>query len=293
VIDRRTFVFGCTALALNRPAFAEGQRHAFSLLPGEFSRIERESGGRLGVAVLDTGSGAGSQHRADERFPICSTFKLLAAAAILARVDAGRENLDRVVAYGPKDILSYAPVTSAHVSEGGMSIADLCEAAITVSDNTAANLLLAALGGPAGITAYARSIGDDLTRLDRFEPDLNEALPDDPRDTTSPAAMLADIKRLVLGDALSAASRKRLTGWLLGNKTGGTRLRARLDKNWRVGDKTGSGERGTANDVGVIWPPDRDPVIASVYLTGSSGDGDQRSAAIAAVGEAVGKALRG
>jgi beta-lactamase class A len=255
-------------------------------------RIERDSGGRLGVAVLDTRSGAEAKHRADERFPMCSTFKLLAAAAILARVDAGREKLDRIIPFGPADIVVNSPTTSARVSEGRMSLADLCEAAMTVSDNTAGNLLLANLAGPVGLTAYARSIGDNITRLDRIEPDLNEARLDDPRDTTSPAAMLADIKSLVLGDVLSQASRKQLTDWLLGNKTGGPRLRARLDKSWRVADKTGAGERGTTNDVGLISPPNRDPVIACVYLTGGPESSDARNATVAAVGYAIGGALQ-
>jgi beta-lactamase class A len=291
MISRRVFVFASAALVLHRPASAQGRPHAFSSLPEVFNRIESERGGRLGVAVLDTGSGAEAMHRANERFPMCSTFKLVAAAAILARVDIGREKLDRTITFGPGDIVVNSPTTSARVSEGRMSLGELCEAAMIVSDNTAGNLLLANLGGPAGLTAYARSIGDNITRLDRIEPELNQALLDDPRDTTSPAAMLSDIKSLVLGNVLSQASRKQLTDWLLGNKTGGPRLRARLDKTWRVGDKTGSGERGTTNDVGLIWPPNRDPVIATIYLTGSSGSGDQRNATIAAVGYAIGSAL--
>jgi beta-lactamase class A len=292
MINRRIFAFASAALVLNRPAFAKSPPNAFSHLPEEFGRIEQDSGGRLGVAVLDTGSGTEAKHRADERFPMCSTFKLLAVAAILARVDAGREKLDRTITFGPGDIVPNSPMTSARISEGRMSLADLCEAAMTVSDNTAANLLLADLGGPAGLTAYARSIGDKVTHLDRIEPELNEASQDDPRDTTSPAAMVADMKSLVLGNVLSQASKKQLTDWLLANKTGGARMRARLDKNWRVGDKTGSGERGTTNDVGLIWPPGRDPVIASIYLTGSSGSGDERNATIAAVGYAIGSALQ-
>jgi beta-lactamase class A len=274
------------------PGVAQGLFHGSAHLPEEFKRIERDSGGRLGVAVLDTGSGAEAKHRADERFPMCSTFKLLATAAILARVDAGREHLDRHIPFGPGDIVVNSPTTSARVSEGRMSLADLSEAAMTVSDNTAGNLLLASLGGPTGLTACARSIDDSITRLDRIEPQLNEALSDDPRDTTSPAAMLADINSLVPGGVLSQTSRKQLTDWLLGNKTGGSRLRARLDKNWRVADKTGSGERGTTNDVGLIWPPNRGPVIACIYLTGSPGSGDERNATIAAVGFAIGNALQ-
>lgn len=293
MITRRRFNVLSTALALS-PAAASGamaKASAFSGLADEFGRIERESGGRLGVAVLDTGSGEATDHRGDERFPMCSTFKILAAAAVLTKVEAGGERLDRSIAFGPKDIVEYSPITSARVSQGHMNLAELCEAAITVSDNTAGNLLLADIGGPAGLTAFARSIGDTVTRLDRTEPTLNEALPDDPRDTTSPKAMLADINSLVLGTRLKPASRKQLTEWLLGNKTGGARLRARLDPTWRVADKTGSGERGTANDAGVIWPANRAPLIVSVYLTGSAGSGDARNATIAAVGQAIGSAI--
>lgn len=163
---------------------------------------------------------------------------------------------------------------------------------MVVSDNTAGNLLLTALGGPAGLTAYARSLGDEKSRLDRIEPELNEALPGDPRDTTTPAAMGENIRRLVLGDALSPPSRQQLTDWLLGNRTGGPRFRARLPKEWRVADKTGTGEQGTTNDVGLFWHGGRQqPVIVSAYLTGSPGARDMQNAAIAAVGEAVAQAL--
>jgi beta-lactamase class A len=296
-ITRRRFAFLSAALAVTPAAARAAPRDSqpkaeFAGLTDEFDRIERESGGRLGVAVLDTGSGAQATHRGDERFPMCSTFKLLAAAAILTQVDAGRERLERMISYGPQDIVEYSPTTSPRVSEGRMSLAELCEAAITLSDNTAGNLLLANIGGPAGLTAFARSIGDKITRLDRIEPGLNEALPEDPRDTTSPEAMLADIKLLVLGERLTQPSRHQLTEWLLGNKTGGPRLRAGLGPTWRVADKTGTGERGTTNDVGVIWPPNRAPLLVCVYLTGSPGNGDQRNATIAAVGQAIRGATR-
>jgi beta-lactamase class A len=163
---------------------------------------------------------------------------------------------------------------------------------MVVSDNTAGNLILDALGGPAGVTTYARTLGDQVTRLDRIEPELNEALPDDPRDTTTPAAMLANLRTLVLGDALAPPSKQRLTGWLLGNKTGDTRLRAGLPRDWRVGDKTGAGERGTNNDVGVLWPPNRPPLIVAAYLTGTSAPAAQRNATLAAVASAVAAGLR-
>jgi beta-lactamase class A len=261
------------------------------VLASELVRVERESGGRLGVAVLDTLTGARAGHRADERFPMCSTFKLLAAAAILGRVDAGDERLDRRVRFEASDIVVNSPVTKDRVGGNGMSIADICEAAMTVSDNTAGNLLLARLGGPAGLTAYARSLGDPVTRLDRIEPDLNEATPGDPRDTTTPAAMLSNLRSLALGTALSAKSREQLTAWLLGNKTGGTRLRAGLPDGWRIGDKTGSGENGTTNDVGVVWAPERAPLIVTIYLTQTSATGEQRNATLAAVGRVIAAAL--
>ncbi len=295
MVTRRRFVQGaCAALigyGSGRPREGRAAGGPLNGLAGELAKIERESGGRLGVAVLDTATGARWGNRADERFPMCSTFKLLAAAAILARVDAGRERLDRRVRFDASDVVVYSPITKDRIGEPGMSLAELCEAALTVSDNTAGNLLLASLGGPDGLTAYARSLGDATTRLDRIEPDLNEARPGDPRDTTSPMAMLSNLHALVLGDALSAASKDQLTKWLLGNKTGDARLRAGLPKDWRVGDKTGSGEAGTANDVGVAWPPGRAPVVITAYLTETSATGEQRNATLAAVGRAVSAAI--
>ena len=282
MLTKREFVLGAIAIAACGAARADAE----TLAPA-FARIEKESGGRLGVAVLDTQTGMRSGHRADERFPMCSTFKLLAAAAILRRVDAGTERLERRVSYTAKDLVTYSPVTEKHIADG-MTLAELCDAAVTLSDNTAGNLLLAALGGPGGITALARSLGDHVTRLDRIEPELNEAIPGDPRDTTSPAAMTASLHALSIGDALSAPSRAHLTAWLLANKTGDARLRARLPSGWRVGDKTGTGGNGSTNDVGVLWPPGRAPIVVSAYLTEAAAvPAVQREAAIAAVGHFV------
>jgi beta-lactamase class A len=265
---------------------------AWAGLSAIFANLENASGGRLGVAVFDVATGANSGHRSTELFPMCSTFKLLATAAILKRVEAGQESLERRIPFDASDLVVNSPTMIARVGEGSLTLAEICEAAMIVSDNTAGNLLLASLGGPAGLTAFARSLGDQTTRLDRIEPDLNQALPGDPRDTTSPAAMLGNLRTLVLGHVLSSTSRRQLTAWLLGNKTGDTRLRARLPKDWRVGDKTGAGEHGTTNDVGLFWPPDRDPAIVCAYLTTSPGSPEQRNATLAAVGEAVAHALR-
>jgi beta-lactamase class A len=270
---------------------AEGPRRWSETLAASFAGIEQESGGRLGAAVLDTQDGSQAGHRVDERFPMCSTFKLLVAGAALARVDAGKDWLDRRIRFEAADLVAYSPISKDRARGEGMSIAELCEAAMIVSDNTAANLLLATLGGPAGLTDFARSLGDAVTRLDRIEPDLNEAIAGDPRDTTSPAAMLSNLRALTLGSVLAPDSRERLAGWLINNKTGDKRLRAGLPGGWRVGDKTGSGERGTTNDIGIIWPPGRAPVLAAFYLTGASSDAARRDAMAAAAGRAIAASL--
>ncbi|RDK02809.1 class A beta-lactamase [Paraburkholderia lacunae] len=261
----------------------------------QLAQIEAETGGRLGVAILDTASGLHAGLRMDERFPMCSTFKLLAAAAMLARTDRGQEDLQRRILFSKADLLPNSPVTGEHTRErtggAGMSVADLCNAAITRSDNTAANLLLASFGGPAGLTAFARSVGDSVTRLDRIEPTLNEAIPGDPRDTTTPNAMLGNLRELLLGERLSASSREQLKAWLVANQTGDERIRAKLPKDWRVGDKTGTGDRGTANDVAILWPPGRAPILVSVYLTETSGNAKRNNAAIAKVGALVSASL--
>jgi len=254
---RRGAIVGAAAALAAGPAFAATD---------PFAQLEHSIGGRLGVAALDVTSGARLGHRAGERFPMCSSFKLLAASAMLRRVDEGREHLDRFIPYGPADLLDYAPMTKAHVKDGGLPLGDLCQAAVELSDNTAANLILRQLGGPAAVTAFARGLGDPVTRLDRTEPTLNTAIPGDPRDTTSPAAIMADLRALSLGDALKPASRARLNGWLTDCKTGLTRLRAGFPAGWRVGDKTGTGVNGTANDVAIAWAPGG-PILIACYLT--------------------------
>ena len=211
--------------------------HRPSELQDRLALLERRHGGRLGVSVLDMETGQRIGHRDGERFPMCSTFKFLAAAQVLARVDRGQERLDRRVVYDKDDLVAYSPVTELHAGEHGMTLAELCHAAVTVSDNTAGNLLLASLDGPAGLTAFTRSLGDEVTRLDRIETDLNEAIPGDPRDTTTPAAMLDDMRALLLGDALSPSSRKQLADWLIATTTGDQRIRAGLPAGWRVGDR--------------------------------------------------------
>lgn len=246
--------------------------------------LERRHGGRLGASILDIASGQRIGHRADERFPMCSTFKFLAAAQVLARVDRGEEQLQRRIVFTDKDLVAYSPVTGQHVGAPGMSLAELCHAAVTRSDNTAGNLLLDGFGGPAGLTAFARSLGDTVTRLDRRETELNQAIPGDPRDTTTPAAMLDDMRRLLIGEVLSPASRKQLSDWLLANTTGGSRLRAGLPRDWRVGDKTGTGDNGASNDIAIVWPPGRAPLLVTAYYAESSAPQETRNAVLAEVG---------
>ncbi len=261
VSHRRTFLFGLAAFAAAQAARAASATD-FETRIGE---IEARASGRLGVAVIDSGDSRQFAHRADERFPMCSTSKALAAAAVLKRVDAGRESLDRKIAYGPADLLEYAPVTRAHVGDGAMSLGELCAAAIAWSDNTAGNLVLESIGGPPAVTALARSLGDETTRLDRNEPALNSAIPGDPRDTATPMAMAADLNRLFVGDALSEASRRQLEAWMVADKVGDKRLRAGLPTSWGIGDKTGSGDHGTANAIAILRPPGRAPLFVAVY----------------------------
>ncbi|MCW6511599.1 class A beta-lactamase [Hyphomicrobiales bacterium BP6-180914] len=257
------------------------------------AEIEAGSGGRLGVAFLDTTTGIQLGQRQDEPFPMCSTFKVLAAGAVLTQADTGVVQLSNRVRFTPDDVVANSPITKDRVGGEGMTLAELCAAAIDFSDNTAGNMLLRQIGGPVGLTRFARSLDDAVTRLDRVETALNESLPGDLRDTTTPGAMLANLYKLVLGPALSGGSRDQLVTWLKGNTTGGMRLRAGLPTTWVVGDKTGAGSRGSTNDIAVIWPVGQKPVLVTAYLTGTDASVEQRNATIASVGRAVANALRG
>jgi beta-lactamase class A len=276
---RREVLIGAGAML----AAGAGARAAVPDEP-RFAAIEARLGGRLGVAVLDTASGRRLAHRADERFPMCSTFKWLAAAAVLARVDRGVERLDRRIAYSKADLLFTSPITSAHVRDGALPLGELCFAIVTRSDNAAANLVLRTLGGPAGLTRWLRSVGDRVTRLDHHEPELNNPPPGDPRDTTTPAQTVANLDRFLLKDAvLRPASRRRLSDWLIATRTGDHRIRAGVPAGWRVGDKTGAWNGVTANDLAIVWPPGKAPVLIAAYSTrGPAADG-ARDAALAEV----------
>jgi len=253
-------------------------------IPATWPVLEHRIGGRLGAAVLDTAGDEVLGWRLDERFPMCSTFKWLLAAAVLQRVDAGQDRLDERMVFAGERFDFYAPVTKQHTDAEGMSVGALCAAAVGVSDNGAANLLLARIGGPAAVTAMARTLGDDTTRLDRIEPALNESAPGDPRDTTTPRAMARCLRAALLGKALSPASREQLANSMIATTTGDHRIRAGLPHDWKVGDKTGTGPRGSTGDVAIAWPPGRAPVIVVGYLTGSKADIGRCEAALADVG---------
>jgi len=238
---------------------------------------------RVGLAVYDAGDGRSWLYRADERFPMASTSKALVCAALL---NEGPAALSRRVRIEVSDLLSYAPVTKGMVGEE-VALSELCAIALRTSDNTAINAVLRAIGGPERVTAFLRSIGDPTTRLDRDEPALNEGKPGDPRDTTAPRAMADTLRALILGSALDAQSRDQLTQWLVSDAVGGPLLRAGVPADWRIADRTGAGGFGTRGIVAVMWPPNRAPIIAAIYLTETEASMDDRNAAIAALWRAI------
>ncbi|MDP9012224.1 MAG: class A beta-lactamase [Pseudomonadota bacterium] len=282
-MKRRTFMIGIGAAAIVRSAYADASL--------QFAEMETLLGGRIGLAAIDTGSGARLVHRGSERFAMCSTFKWLLAAALLAKADRGSVSLDQRLFFGSQDLLAVSPVATAHLAEGALPLKSLCEAAVEVSDNTAANLLLKFIGGPQSLTRYLRLIGDPTTRLDRFELALNTNFPKDPRDTTTPEAMITTMQRILVGDALSMASRDMLIGWMKNCQTGLHRLRAGLPKTWAVGDKTGTGEHGAVNDNAIGWPPGRQPIVIAAYLSDSGASVDTLNAAHAQIGGIVSAAF--
>jgi beta-lactamase class A len=292
MIARREFLVGAVALAGAAPmvkAAALAKGNGPFPLEKRIRELEARSGGRLGVALIDTGSHRRFAWRGDERFPLASTFKFLLAAHVLSRVDRGEERLDRRLPIR-ESRLGNSSFTKSRVGRDA-SLGELCRAIIEVSDNDAANLLLPEVGGTAGLTRFARAIGDPVFRLDRNEPALGAAVPGDPRDTTSPLAMASDFERVLLGPVLRPTSRATLIGWMQAVQTGPRRIPAGLPQGWRIGHKTGTGMQGTSNDVAILWPERRPPLILSVYLTQSKLDEPARDRIIADVARAVAAAV--
>jgi len=295
MLARRRFLQfsgAAAASALAAPLLARAATTTMAAAPtpaaiaaaSDFAALEKACSGRLGVTLLDTGRGRRLGHRQDERFPLCSTFKSVLAATVLKQAERDPALLDQRLPVRVQDILEHAPVTRRHVGKD-LTVRDLCRATLITSDNTAANLLFAAIGGPPAVTAFLRATGDTITRSDRLEPELNSFAIDDPRDTTTPAAIAATLQRLVLGDALKPASRQQLADWLIDNETGDACLRAGLGKRWRVGDKTGSNGEDARNDIAVLWPMQGgSPWILTAYLQAGAISFEQRAAVLAQVG---------
>ncbi len=283
----RILLIGSAASFLTAQAGSAEEANTHRDCQARIAAIEQQVGGRLGVLALETGTGRRIEYRAAERFPVCSTFKVLLCGAVLNRVDNHQENLDRQIPYGEGDLQKWAPIAKQHVQEGGMTVGALCAAAIEYSDNTAANLLLQSIGGPSKLTEYLRSLGDNITRLDRDEPFLNTAIEGDPRDTATPTSMVKTMNALLIGNALSENSRKQLANWMIGNTLGGRRLRAGFPPGWRVGDKTGTGDNGATNDVAIVWPPNQPLILLVTFSVGSKSERSELEAAIARIAHVV------
>ncbi|MBS0341906.1 MAG: class A beta-lactamase [Proteobacteria bacterium] len=268
--SRRALLLGSAGLVLTRRALAGTPEAGSGTHQAALADIERRSGGRVGLHAIDTASGRTLGWRSNERFAMASTFKLLLAAAVLHLNERTPGVLDQRLPVRQADLITYSPVTATHLADGFITARQACEATVQVSDNGAANLLFPLVDGPAGLTAFLRGpCRDSITRSDRTEPTLNTNLPGDLRDTTTPAAMAQTMRRLLTGQVLSPASREQLIEWLVGSKTGMARLRAGLPRDWRTGDKTGTGANGAANDVAITWPTGRAPILMAVYLSGS------------------------
>ena len=276
--SRRLFLAGGTALLAAAAIRADDR-------VGKIPEIEAGLGGRLGMYALETGSGRELAFRADERFAMCSTFKATLAAAVLGRLDSGAIDRSEVLRFDPAELLPTSPVAAR--SGGSIGVLAACEAVVSYSDNTAANLLLGKMGGPPGLTAFFRQLGDDVSRLDRYELELNANVAGDPRDTTTPRAMAGTLQRLLLGDALGTASRDLLTGWMLNEQNGKARVRAGMPADWRVANKPGTSNNGATNDIAVAWPPGDAPIVLAVFVNAPTADGAARQRAIAQVARVV------
>lgn len=253
----------------------------------EVDRIERQLDARVGFAAYDLETGQRWEYNADQLFAMSSTFKTLACASLLQRVDEGNEQLERRVKVSASDIVTYSPVTEAYADNREISLFELCEATMTTSDNTAANLILQAIGGPQAVTEFVRELGDSVTRLDRWETELNEATPHDERDTSTPNAMVSNLEKLVVGNALSPQSKNQLREWLVNNEVADGLFRSHMPDEWVIGDRTGAGGFGSRSITAVIWPPEREPTIVAFYITETDASFEERNSAIAELGSVI------
>jgi beta-lactamase class A len=279
VVSAALALSACSAAPASRPTpTTSPSAPAAPSADPRFAELEAEFDARLGLYALDTGTGLALEYNADERFAYASTIKAFIAGVVLDETTDAE--LDELVTYDASDLLDYAPITEQNVATG-MTLRALADAAVRYSDNTAANLLFDRIGGPAGLDAALDELGDDVTQVDREEPELNEATPGDPRDTSTPRALATDLERFVLGDALDTGDRDTLTAWLVGNTTGDALIRAGVPEGWTVGDKTGSAAYGTRNDIAVLWPTDGAPIVIAVLSSRAAPDADHDDALIA------------
>lgn len=234
-----------------------------------FSKIESDYGVKLGVYAFDTETNKEVTYNADNRFAYCSTFKSLISGAILQKYSS--DQLKQVIKYSQKDVLSYAPVTKNHVDKG-MTIEELCDAAVRFSDNTAANLLLNLIGGPSGFKSALNQLGDKVTEPARIELELNAATPGDTRDTSTPRQLAIDLKEYTTGNILTDDKKKVLINWMSGNAKGDKLIRAGAPKDWIVSDKSGSGSYGTRNDIAIVMPPNKKPIFVAILSSKNTKD---------------------
>ncbi|SFM98655.1 beta-lactamase class A [Izhakiella capsodis] len=265
-LTRRRFLCAAALLPITAGLAPQLQAARVRNLHLQLATLEKRYNGRLGMTLLDTASGHKLQYRGNERFPMCSTSKTLLAAVVLNLSLQQPGLLERRIYWDTSERLSWMPVTEKHY-ESGMTVNELCQAMLQYSDNLAANLMLKLVNGPAAVTTLARSLGDNVTRLDRTEPALNSAIPGDKRDTTTPLAMASDLQKLAFGNGLPHREQQLWIRWLKGNTTGKQSIAAGVPAVWKVGDKTGSGDYGTTNDVALLWPPQRQPLVLTVYFT--------------------------
>lgn len=256
----------------------------------KFSQLENEFDAQIGVYAIDTGSNETIEYKPEERFAFASTYKALAAAILLQQNSL--EDLKEVITYTEEDLVTYSPITEKHV-DTGMTLLELSEAAVRFSDNTAGNLLFEALGGPKGFEKALREIGDNVTQADRFEPDLNYFTPEDTRDTSTPKALATSLQAFAVSDLLSDDKHELLTDWLKGNATGDTLIRAGAPEGWKVGDKSGAGGYGTRNDIAVVWPPDREPIVIAILSRHDTEDAQYDDTLISQAAEIALNALKG
>ena len=287
LIFRHLLIFTLSILSTVTTMSANAEQMTLSR---KIHQLEKDLDMRIGISFYDENNNKTWQYNGDQSFPLVSTFKAFACAALLARVDSNQDTLERAIPVHKNQLITYSPITEKYIDKT-MTNAELCSAAITLSDNTAGNLILKNIGGPSGLTQFMRSIGDEKTQLSRWEPELNEANPGDTRDTTSPNAIVKSLRKVLLGSYLSISSQKQLTDWLLHDKVADGLIRSILPNDWKIGDKTGAGGYGSRAIIAVIWPPERKPVFISIYLTQTKASMDIRNHTIVEISKVIKESL--